>query len=376
MHRNWLAITHSLPLSKWYYEATSEWTLDYPPFFAWFEYALSFPALLFDKEMLKVSNLNYDSQATILFQRLSVIFTELVLVGAVLRYFKSSDKSSPLVNVLVSLLCPGLLYVDHIHFQYNGFLFSILVWSILYAKRGNYLMSGLLYSALLNFKHIYIYIAPAYFVFLLRAYCMEPQSLRINFKRLFLLGSIVLSVFAISFGPFVYLGQLDQVLKRLFPFKRGLCHAYWAANFWAIYSFLDRILVYVFKIIKPKWKFNGVSSTQGLVGEASFAILPEVPPLVTFLLTFLFMLPYLIRLWKDPRYVNFVMALVSCAYSSFMFGWHVHEKAILLVTIPLALIIFVEPQLQKPFFFSQLVGSFALFPLLINPEGKFCLKLF
>ncbi|KAM5185667.1 dolichyl pyrophosphate Glc1Man9GlcNAc2 alpha-1,3-glucosyltransferase isoform 4-T4 [Callospermophilus lateralis] len=185
VHRNWLAITHSLPISQWYYEATSEWTLDYPPFFAWFEYVLSHVAKYFDQAMLNVHNLNYCSSRTLFFQRFSVIFTDALFVYAVYECCKCingkkagkelTEKPKFILSVLL-LWNFGLLIVDHIHFQYNGFLFGLMLLSIARLFQKRHVEGAFFFAVLLHFKHIYLYVAPAYGIYLLRSYCFTANK--------------------------------------------------------------------------------------------------------------------------------------------------------------------------------------------------------
>jgi alpha-1,3-glucosyltransferase len=126
--------------------------LDYPPFFAYFEKLLSIPAYFVDHKIVNLNNLNYDSWSAIAYQRTTVILTELVL-GAVLikwvalnykvmlshpmgdRFTRSAiDPTTQRIISASIFLHPGFLIVDHIHFQYNGFLFGILLWSIFMAR--------------------------------------------------------------------------------------------------------------------------------------------------------------------------------------------------------------------------------------------------
>ncbi|KAF2074611.1 hypothetical protein CYY_004081 [Polysphondylium violaceum] len=399
VHRNWLAITSSLPISQWYYENTSEWTLDYPPFFAWFEFVLSKVAYFFDKDMLVVDNLNYKSSQTILFQRLSVIVSDFLFILATLLlsrllysklpYGNSNNNNNRKTSLwyqdkqfLVScvvILNPGLLMVDHIHFQYNGFLKGILILSIYFICRGNILIGSMLFSVLLNFKHIYMYMAPAFFIYLLKYYCFdlprnsETQSSSLislfNVSNFIKLGFVVLFVFVLSLGPFIVMAQIPQLLSRLFPFGRGLSHAYWAPNFWSLYNFADRLALFLGLVSKDNIKYTG-NLTSGLVGSESqsHVILPQITPPITLLITIVFLIPSLYGIFKKKDNQSFLIGITQSCFTFFMFGWHVHEKAIIMITIPLGFVcLFTStPKYSKIYFLLSTIGHYSLFPLLFK----------
>ncbi|KAK0539752.1 glycosyl transferase [Tilletia horrida] len=471
VHRNWLAITHSLPLRQWYFDAGSQWTLDYPPFFAYFSYILGIPNRWFGwgdaRITALVDGLELANPSTKTYMRVSVVITELVLGAALVahsraprqgrlspghlerqinehqvRAFRTSSSPPtggaaatipetatqlpPSIRLLgkkttrffggaldfdeatATLLAasvffhPGLIIIDHIHFQYNGFLFGVLLWAIWAARERRLLLCAILFSSLLNLKHIYVYIAPAFTVFLLRTYVIPPgaeSKLRTHpdifflaIERLLGLALVTLLPFAISIGPLVYDtlahgdvsepgvgGVLSQLLSRLFPFSRGLNHAYWAPNAWALWTFADRVALKLLRHrpslgqLLPVYFSRNIgnasavsSASRGLVGDTTFAVLPSIAPSVCFALTLLAMLPFLAYLWARPSYRRFLAALTGCAFASFLFGWHVHEKAILLVLIPFTPLAVQSYTHFRIWTLLSAAGIVSLFPLLFE----------
>ena len=368
VHRNWLAITRHLPVKEWYYDdvnGTTVHTLDYPPLFAAWEYLLAnnplVHSLVVSHEVLDERCLallpdtdNAPTEACVTFHRSTVILSDVVLWwGAwVASHAVTTRQQQQLyvgavpISFLLMVLHPGLLWLDHIHFQYNGMLFGLLLASLGYLMQGNnssndddsssnqqkhsfhtnHWKAAILFALLLTMKHLFLTLAPFYFVYLLRRYCLvecksapsNKTSLQLQPLRLITLGMYTSTTLLVPFLPF--LKQLPQLGVRLFPFGRGLVHDYWAANVWALYSLGDKVL-----------------------GLLRWGHLPDVPASVCALLVLVSLLPGLYYgAWMAAAQrdnARLVLAVVYAALSSFHLGFHVHEKAVLNAILPMALLV-------------------------------------
>ena len=472
VHRNWMALTQHLPIHAWYFDHTSKWTLDYPPFFAYFEWALSQIAIQVDPNIVTLSAKPLVTTNILLFQRGSVIVCDLLLLIATVKYLEfdsdvdakevsrrkkdddaiSSSAPSPSLPLsprkktfafsLIALNA-GLFLIDHIHFQYNGLLIGLLVTCLSLAQRQMYLCVAIVFSVLVLTKHLFVTLVPLFAVYLWRAYCSPVPSaststVTVNattFQKCYRFGALAcIACLAISaaVGPFIWaemslsksmnpprlIGtplierlqlfswthnfnafysasrkQLSQIISRLLPFDRGLVHTYWAPNMWALYYAYDRVLGAFVKFIdivpdillntrgaKAMYEHHA-HSASGMLGHVKPEYLPAISASMCLILTCVAMLPALIATYRRPTTVTLVRAVVYCSMCSFMLGYHVHEKAILIPMIVQTLLIYnmwgiragtgtgdgtgtgtVAPAMYLYYLLST-AGIFAMFPL-------------
>eukprot|EP00127_Corallochytrium_limacisporum_P001722 Clim_evm59s77 gene=Clim_evmTU59s77 len=342
VHRNWKAITHSLPMNRWYHESTSVWTLDYPPFFAFLEYLLSWPARLFDPQMLEISEAPYQSWSATVYMNITVMVLDgLLYISAIGLLLIKPIKLGLQVEhqtddgwLIALVFMPGLFILDHIHFQYNGFMVGLLLLSLTLLtethRDGEVLLGAALFSSLLCMKHLYITLAPAVLIHCLTNYVLvngvterDRSIVTVSAGYRFLsLALVVLSVVFLAFSPFILLsadsptGELGQIFRRLLPFdERGLIHTYWAGNAWAPYVAVDRVLSRFIRLLPTSLQHSGLfpmswlappvpsGLTRGIIGEVLFHILPSPRPWHCLLLTLVSSLPALAQLcnWSHSK---------------------------------------------------------------------------
>lgn len=129
-----------------------------------------------------------------------MIGCDFLFFWSIIKYLQL-EKNEKIVATLLIFLQYSNILVDNIHFQYNSFLQGILIFAIKNIENKKFLRGAFLFTVLLNFKHIYLYVAGAFFFYLISAYCFNKKKLLIsNFIKL---GCVVISVFFISFAPFL-----------------------------------------------------------------------------------------------------------------------------------------------------------------------------
>lgn len=385
VHRHWKALTRHLPsVEHWYYDdlhVDTRHTLDYPPTFAYFEWFLSTNPItqyllqrqIVDDRCLQLlddaDNEEYPpSDACVAFMRSTVIACSdtIFWIGAwrlatatTRRSSDSGFSNTTRWTIFLLLVCnPGLLWLDHIHFQYNGILLGILMLSLSCLIEENLLTGAFLFALLLTMKHLYLSLSLWYFAYLLRSYCFKCSKKKLTFSaRKFLQIALVSgTIIILPFLPFVAtsllrtttsavdgggpVDVLKQILLRLFPFSRGLVHDYWAGNVWALFmglrmwlkQFLD---IHLTDDIPPSRV--ALLLLASLCLGATYAWIAAASAVdATY--------PETTRRQQPHHRDTLMLTLLSFAYSamaSFQLGYHVHEKAIMTVYIglvPLAVI--------------------------------------
>ena len=393
--RHWLEITANTKMTEWYVETPQNdllyWGLDYPPLTAYVSYMYGKLAQhIYPPLVVLHESRGHESPLGKVFMRLSVLFLDcLIMFPAIRKIAKllstnglssaedansSASSSTTLAaavasfhphtysfdsRVLLTLLAPALILIDYGHFQYNCVCIGLTLLGLYFIvddgkgtyKKGD-LLGSFFFCMALNFKQMTLYYAPVFFFSLLRK-CHSVSRLpgtniiSLHFdgvKHLFAIGMTVIGSFAGLWLPFCIpfvnieycLESMGHILKRIFPFHRGIFEDK-VANLWYLSSviFDYRDVLHVETIIK-----------------------------LALVLTLILILPVAIDLLKKPITIERgLLALVNSALAFFLASYQVHEKSLLLALIPAALLSGEEPMMIAWF---QVVGTFSMYPLLLR----------
>lgn len=343
--RHWMEVTHNLPMQDWYRNTTDNdllyWGLDYPPLTAYHSWLCALVAARVDPSFVALhASRGMETPQHRLFMRATVLVADaLVFLPAALAFSVSLRRSRAvtLTVLAVLVLYPGLILIDHGHFQYNGVSLGLLVAAAAAVVSRRELAAAVLFSLSLNYKQMELYHALPFFCYLL-GHCLKQRTWSAALKRLVLVGVVTAGTFAAVWLPFLLQPErAAEVGDRLFPFNRGLFEDK-VANFWCSLSVIYKIK-----------QFHSLSAIVSLCLST----------------TALFLMPSALALLADPTPHNFLLSLLNSALIFFLFSFQVHEKSILLAAIPACLLF---PDYPLSTFWLLVTSTLSMLPLLLKDD--------
>lgn len=355
--RHWQEITLNVPIEKWYINTTDNnlqyWGLDYPPLTAYHSLLLGYVANFINSSFVKLhESRGISSPDHKYFMRTTVLFADLIIfMPAVIWYtMKIQMIKTSLVDynnlfhlkkkdiiLLSALIYPGIILIDHGHFQYNCVSLGLFIFAVTAILNDSFIIGSFWFVLALNYKQMELYHSLPFFFYILGTCRINKTiSLFSSISKLVCISLTVVVTFAIIWLPFLTnLHTFTHVILRLFPFNRGVFEDK-VANVWCAINVL--------------YKLRNTFTNEHLAQ-------------ICLLITTIAVLPTCINLYLSPKKENFVISLINSALAFFLFSFQVHEKSILLVAVPVLLHFHNDP---LTCFWFLLVSHFSMLPLFIK----------
>ena len=362
--RHWMELTWHLPIGEWYWYDLEYWGLDYPPLTAYVSYICGFLShfIVGPESVALTTSRGFEDPLHKTFMRATVVALDILVFGMAVWYSKDRTKGGRMAGLWVFALTmaqPAILLIDHGHFQYNTVALGLSITSFSYMVQPDFrncIIGSIYFCLALNFKQMTLYYSPAVFCYLLGR--CGVSNIRIFIPRILALGMTVIITFTILWVPVIYYGPADtshtdrliHVLRRIFPFQRGLFEGK-VANLWCVLST---------KPVRIRDRLD-----------------PELQPLLALVLTLVLIIPACARTYRlgieasttfspdsnstHRHWTLLLWGTMSTALSFFLASFQVHEKSILLALAPCSLLLWQDPPLVDWFSF---VCSWSLWPLL------------
>lgn len=360
--RNWMAITTSIPLSQWYFPTEENdlqyWGLDYPPLTAYHSFLCGKLSRWYEPASMELStSRGYETVSHKHFMRGMVIVADLLLLIPAIWYtvsvfYRRESLNRRLIAFVALVGQPGLLLIDHGHFQFNGISLGLAVLAIGLILDQHDILASIAFSLSLNYKQMSLYYAAAFFFALLAKSTSNHIFSAESIKRLSLIGFTVAATFLLCWLPFLLQNdpqsQVTQLLHRIFPVARGLYEDK-VANLWCS--------------ISPVFKLQNFASPAAMMKICTIMTLLGMTP-ACFAIVKAF--------WKKSASASstFVVALSSIAWSFFFFSYHVHEKSVLLPVFMMSLWILKSPNIVVT---ANVVSTISMLPLLQRDGHEYSL---